>query len=176
MKKNNFKNFLISLIFIFVYSNAVAETKVRFVDMDILIKNSSAGKSLLSQLDKKNKDNKMSFDKSRKKLSEKKKKITAQKNVLTTEEYNKKVKALNDEFEKFKVESENEIRLLAKKRDDGMLKILNELNIILSEHSNENNLTFIIDQKNIIIGKTDLNITETIMKKLNNKINKIKLN
>ena len=96
MKKNNFKNFLISLIFIFVYSNAVAETKVRFVDMDILIKNSSAGKSLLSQLDKKNKDTKMSFDKSRKKLSEKKKKITAQKNVLTTEEYNKKVKALND--------------------------------------------------------------------------------
>ena len=176
MKKNNFINSLILLIFVFSYSNVIAETKVRFVDMDILIKNSLVGKSLISQLDKINKDNKISFDKTKDRLSEKKKKITAQKNILSQEEYNKKVKSLNDEFSKFKVESENKIKLLAKKRDNGMLKILNELNIILSEHSNQNNLTFIIDQKNIVIGKSDLNITEIIKKKLNSKITNIKLN
>jgi len=37
-------------------------------------------------------------------------------------------------------------------------------------------LTFIIDQKNIIIGKTDLNITNEILKLLDQKLKKVKIN
>ena len=46
----------------------------------------------------------------------------------------------------------------------------------VSEYSNKNQLTFIIDQKNIIIGKTELNITNEILKSLNKKIPKITIN
>ena len=53
---------------------------------------------------------------------------------------------------------------------------MNELNIILSEYSKKNELTFIIDQKNIIIGKTDLNITNEILKLLDQKLKKVKIN
>ena len=83
MKKNNFINSLILLIFVFSYSNVIAETKVRFVDMDILIKNSLVGKSLISQLDKINKDNKISFDKTKDRLSEKKKNYSTKKYFIT---------------------------------------------------------------------------------------------
>jgi len=61
-------------------------------------------------------------------------------------------------------------------RDNGLQKIMNELNIILSEYSKKNELTFIIDQKNIIIGKTDLNITNEILKLLDQKLKKVKIN
>ena len=54
-----------------------------------------------------------------------------------------------------------------------MDKILSELNILLSEYSNKNELTFIIDQKNIVIGKTNLNITKEILKLLDLKLKKI---
>ena len=57
-----------------------------------------------------------------------------------------------------------------------MQKILSELKILLSDYSNENNLTFIIDQKNIIIGKSDLNITSQILKLLDKKLKKVSLN
>ena len=40
----------------------------------------------------------------------------------------------------------------------------------------KNDLAFIIDQKNIIIGRTDLNITKDILELLDQKIKKIKLN
>jgi len=50
------------------------------------------------------------------------------------------------------------------------------LNIILSEYSKKNELTFIIDQKNIIIGKTDLNITNKILKLLDQRLTKVKIN
>ena len=61
-------------------------------------------------------------------------------------------------------------------RDNGLQKIMNELNIILSEYSKKNELTFIIDQKNIIIGKTDLNITNKILKLLDQRLTKVKIN
>ena len=48
-----------------------------------------------------------------------------------------------------------------------MRKLLDELRVILSKYSDENNLAFIIDQKNIIIGKADLNVTSEILKRLN---------
>ena len=54
-------------------------------------------------------------------------------------------------------------------------KILKELNILLTEYSNKNQLAFIIDQKNIIIGKSDLNITKEILKSLNQKLSKINI-
>ena len=68
------------------------------------------------------------------------------------------------------------IELLKTKRNIGMKKILDELNILLSEYSEKNELTFIIDQNNIIMGKADLNITNEIIKLLNLKLKKITLN
>ena len=57
-----------------------------------------------------------------------------------------------------------------------MKKIFDELKILLSEYSNKNKLTFIIDQKNIIIGRSDLNVTNEILKLLDSKLKKITLN
>ena len=54
--------------------------------------------------------------------------------------------------------------------------ILSELNVLLSNYSNENELTFIIDQKNIIIGRTDLNVTSEILKLIDLKLKKVSLN
>ena len=57
-----------------------------------------------------------------------------------------------------------------------MEKILAELTIILTEYSKKNELSFVIDQKNIIIGRVDLNITKEILKLLNAKLKKVPLN
>ena len=55
-----------------------------------------------------------------------------------------------------------------------MNQIIKELNILLAEYSDQNKLDFIIDQKFIVIGKTDYYITDKILKKLDSKIKKIK--
>ena len=57
-----------------------------------------------------------------------------------------------------------------------MKKLLNELQQILSKYSDEKSLDFIIDQKNIIIGRSDLDVTSEILKRLNAKIKTIKIN
>ena len=54
--------------------------------------------------------------------------------------------------------------------------ILKTLSPILTEYSKNNNISIIMDKKNIIIGKTELNITKEILILLDEKIKKIKLN
>lgn len=176
---NNFNQIKLTLIiffFILLSSVSKSEVKIAFVEMDRVLKNSSVGKSMIQQLGKLDEDNKIYFDETNTKLSLKKKKINSQKNILSEEEYKKKVITLNNEFENFKKKGKKKIEILKTKRNTGMDKILNELNSLLAEYSNKNELTLIIDQKNIIIGRADLNITDEIIKLLDLKITKIKLN
>ena len=166
--------FVIFTIFISTHSNS--EIKIAFIEMNTLMKKSLVGKSLSEQINKVDIKNKKYFDENNKKLISEKKKISSQINILSKEEYEKKVVALNKEFKNFQNEGNKKILLLRSKRDKAMEKILAELTIILTEYSKKNELSFIIDQKNIIIGRADLNITKEILKLLNTKLKKVSLN
>jgi Skp family chaperone for outer membrane proteins len=166
--------FVIVTIFISTHSNS--EIKIAFIEMNTLMKKSLVGKSLSEQINKVDIKNKKYFDENNKKLISEKKKISSQINILSKEEYEKKVIAINKEFEFFQSDAQKKVTLLRKGRDAAMKKILIELQKILAEYSKKNELTFIIDQKNIIIGRADLNITKDILKLLDAKIKKISLN
>tara|TARA_B110000444_G_C18823410_1_gene588970 strand:+ start:1276 stop:1812 length:537 start_codon:yes stop_codon:yes gene_type:complete len=171
--KKNIK-IIFFLFFITLFSSHVkSEIKIAFIQTDFLISESLAGKSLLDQINKIDKKNKKELKKIREKLDSEKKDISQKKNVLSEDEYKKKVISLNKRFQSLQSNAKNKIKALQAIRNKGMSKILNELNIILSEYSIENELTFIIDQKNIIIGKTELNITNEILKLINKKLTQI---
>ena len=50
---------------------------------------------------------------------------------------------------------------------------MNEINKILAEYAAANSISLVIQKKNIIIGKTELDITEQIMKEFNNQVKSI---
>jgi len=52
-------------------------------------------------------------------------------------------------------------------------KLLQQLNSILSSYAVENSIDLIIKKKDIIIGKSSLDITEDIMKIFNNKVKQL---
>ena len=168
-------NFFLFFIIMLISTQVKSEINVAFIEMDKLINSSKVGESLIKQLNVIDSQNRKNFDEIKKKLSLEKKKITSQKNVLSEEDYNKKVLSLNKEFKDYKENGKKEIQLLEKKRVIAMKKILEQINLILSKYSEEKQLTFIIDQKNIVIGETGLNITGEILKKLNSRLKKISL-
>ena len=153
----------------FFSSHGKSEIKISFIQTDFLISESLAGKSLLDQ------KNKKELKEIREKLDVEKKDISQKKNGISEDEYKKKVISLNKKFRSLQSNSKKRIEALQAIRNKGMRKILNELNIILSEYSKENDLTFIIDQKNIIIGKTELDITNEILKLINKKLTQINI-
>ena len=53
--------------------------------------------------------------------------------------------------------------------------MLNQINVILAKYSEEKKLQLIIQKKNIIIGKKELDITDDILKIVNQNMKKIKI-
>ena len=69
------------LIFLFAlfYSNKVMSNNIYFIDMDFLMNNSLAGKSIIKKLEEKNKSSKKKFKKNEKDLKMKKVKLSHKK-------------------------------------------------------------------------------------------------
>jgi len=58
---------------------------------------------------------------------------------------------------------------------DNTNKLLKLINPILVEFSQDNSISFILQKKNLIIGKTELDITDKIIKIANKEILKFKI-
>jgi len=67
----------------------------------------------------------------------------------------------------------NSIEVLLKKIREATNKMVNEINKILTQYASNNSVSLIIQKKNIIIGKTELDITPQILKEFNSKVKSI---
>ena len=54
-------------------------------------------------------------------------------------------------------------------------KLLKLINPILAKFSEDNKISFILQKKNLIIGKTELDITDEIIKIINNDVKEFKV-
>ena len=137
--------------------------------------NSIAGKSITNQLENNHKKSISELKKIEEKLKKEETEIISQKNILTKEEYEKKIIDLREKARKFRKERNDNINNLNNQRLEATAKIINLVRPILSEYSEKNSISIIIDKKNVIIGKTTLDITDDILKIVDEKIGKIKL-
>ena len=99
-----FKKKLKYLIFYFILLHATliqANDKIVYLDMNYILNNSLAGKSITTQLNKKNKKNIDFFKKKEKNLKSEQDKILTQKNVLDEEEYKKKIILFKEKIANF---------------------------------------------------------------------------
>ena len=60
-------------------------------------------------------------------------------------------------------------------KNNSKKKLIETLTPILAEYSQKNSISYIIPKQSIIIGKSELDLTKTILEILNSKIKKIKL-
>ena len=137
---------------------------------------SKAGKSITIQLEKLHKKNIDTFKKKEEELKNKETSIVSQKNVLTKEEFEKKINLLRNEANEYRIKRRDSINSLTKKRVDAQNKLINVINPILADYSKKNSISIIIQKKNIIIGKSELEITDDILKILDNSLNTVDLN
>ena len=143
--------------------------------MEFLMEKSLAGKSIRNQLDGLRKKDINSFNKTEKKLKEDEQKLIAQKNVLSAEDFKKKISLLRESLKKYNLERSEKISSLKNKRNSSITTLLKEINPILTEFAKTNEITLIIDKRYIILGKNELDITDQILKILDKKIKKINL-
>ena len=83
-------------------------------------------------------------------------------------EFKKKVTNYNNYKQKL-------IRSTQDKKINSIKKLMKIIQPILTEYIDKNNISILLDKKNILIGKNELDITQDIIILLNKEINKMEL-
>jgi outer membrane protein len=158
-----------------IMTSANSEQKIVFINMDKLVSNSKPGSSIFKQLKNINDKNLTFLKNEEKKFQEKEKKLIAQKKIISETDFKVKVDQLKSEINNYNQNRNKMIQEFNKLKVDNTNKLLMQINPILSKFSNENEISIILKKKDLIIGKTELDITEEIIKIINNEIKEFKI-
>ena len=172
-KKINSTLLVFIFLLIFIQKSVAEDLNIVFVDMDRIIATSNAGKKAQSSIDKFAKKENQKFDSIESDLKKKEQEILKQKNIISKEELDKKVKSFRTELSKLRKEKIEFNRSIIKINQEATNKMVNEINKILTQYASDNSVSLIIQKKNIIIGKTELDITPQILKEFNSKVKSI---
>tara|TARA_B100000767_G_scaffold242468_1_gene239523 strand:+ start:48 stop:569 length:522 start_codon:yes stop_codon:yes gene_type:complete len=170
----NFSLFVIIITF-FYLNSSIAEEKIVFIDMDRVISTSNPGSSILDQLKLLSENNSILLKKEEKVFKEKEKKLISQKNILSESDFQNNVNKLKIEINDFNLKRNKMIKDFNKLKIDNTNKLLRLINPILLKFSNDKAISFILQKKDLVIGKTELDITDEIIKIINTEIEKFKL-
>jgi outer membrane protein len=175
MKYFKFFEYILILFILLQFNTAYSNEKIFYIDMDFIMNNSLAGKSIMKQMDKKKALNIKNFMKQEETLKKEENKLISQKNVLDKKKFEEQVNAFQNKVSGYKSNRNKIANEFSKKLTNAQKKLTNTLTPILANYSAQNSISFIIPKKNIIIGKTELDLTNTILKLLDSKVKSIEI-
>ena len=168
--------FIFITFFFFNFNLLKANELISYVDMDLLMNSSEPGKSITSQLTAIHKKTTTELKKIEEELKKEESDLIKQKNVISNEEFEKKLSLLRNKASDYQKQRKKFNDSINKKRLDATSELVNLIQPILAEYANNNSISIIFQKKNIIIGKTELDITEDVLKILNENHKKIVIN
>jgi len=167
---NYLKKIILILALLTFSSQAYAETKVLFFDMKYILNNSKAGKAAQDFLQKSYEKNQKKFLNLETELKEEEKKLLEQKDVVSNEDYQLKTDSLRKKVIDYQAKRRSSLDKIAKQRIAAKEQLLLKLNPMIAGYMKENQVSIIIDKKNVILGNAELDITKFIIEKLNKEL------
>ena len=160
---------VVTIFFIFINAS-ISKENIAFVNVDYLIQNSNIGKKLLANINDRDKKNLENLKEKNKILQDLESSIKKKKNVISEDAYNKEVIEFKKKFQEFSKEKNKivqEFNIFKKKEIENIFK---KINPIINKYMEENSINLLFDSKNIFMGAKKLNLTEDILKKINNEL------
>ena len=170
------KFLIINLSIVFFTLSYAEEQKIVYLNVDKIMQQSIAGKSIKKQLENLYNKNMEKFKKNDEILKNKEKKLIAQKNILSQEDFQKELTSLRKEIINFQKEQVKARDNINKLRIGATNKLISQLSPILQEYAKNNSVSLILQKKNIIMGKKEIEITDEILEITNKEIKDIKIN
>ena len=165
----------ILVIFLFFTNQAFSEQKIAFIDMDKIISTSKSGFSIFKQLTDLNNKNLKFLKNEEKKFKEKETKLISQKNIISEIDFKNKVNELKSEIKNY---NQNRNKMLAdfnKLKIDNTNYLLKLINPILVKFSNDKEIAIILQKKDLVVAKSQLDITDEVIKIINSDVKEFKI-
>ncbi|MDB3971221.1 OmpH family outer membrane protein [Candidatus Pelagibacter sp.] len=165
----------ILVIFLILINQAFSEEKIAFIDMDKVISTSKSGSSILKQLSDLNNKNSKILKDEKKKFQEKEKKLIAQKNILSETDFENKLNELKSEIKNYNQNRNKMLTDFNKLKIDNTNSLLRLINPILVKFSNDKEIAIILQKKNLVVAKSQLDITDEVIKIVNSEVKEFKI-
>jgi Skp family chaperone for outer membrane proteins len=173
---NLLNKFFFILLFLSISINHLkADDKIFYIDIDYVLINTIAGKDLFNILKKEEEIKIDKFKLNDDKFKDKEKKILGKKNLISKEEINNQLKLLQVEFEKYQKEKIKEVDELKMKRNRNIANFLNLINPIIERYMSDNSIYMLIDKKNVFIARKEYDISNNLIKLIDNQIKNIQI-
>ncbi len=167
--------FFVVTFFALISTYATAEQTIVYLDMKVVLNNSKAGKGAQDYLQNTFKTNQKKFADLEKALKKEETDLLAKKNILSREDYQKKTDELRKKVIDYQSQRRASLDKIATQRADARQKLLKKIDPILNSYIQENNISMVVDKKNVLGGQVDLDITNTIIEKLNKELPSLNL-
>ena len=165
---NTIKKIFTILIVLFAFINpSYCQDKIFYLDLDKVVTNTKAGKSIIDKLEKSKKVALKEFEKKEKDLKKIEDEINKQKNIISEEELKKRLVEFRKEVSIFR---QNRQKLINEKKKAEFGEFFKKITPILESYVTEQNIDILLDKKNIFLASKKRNITQEIIKIIDSKI------
>ena len=169
---------IISLLFIFYifqFNVSLANQNIAFIDMNKIINETKAGSSILKQLNEVNNKILKKLEVEREDLKKKEIKLKSQKNILSQNDFEVNFNKLKTEINKYNEDKNKIINDFNKQKAKNTNEFLLIINKIIAEYSDTKDISIILQKKNLVLAKSELDISDEIIKIINKDIKVFKI-
>jgi|TARA_Y100000310_G_scaffold248106_1_gene253916 outer membrane protein len=159
--------FFVVTFFLLVCTHSFAEQKIVVLDLTYILNNSKAGKGAQEFMKKTFDNNTKKFSDIEKSLKKGESDLLAKKNILSKEEYGKKMNLLRKKNMDYQTERRSAIDKITAYRTKARAKLLEKIKPIVETYIKENNISLVVDKKYILGGGEGTDITKVVVEKLN---------
>ena len=169
MKK--LKLFTYIIFFLLIFSKVAYSTdKIAVIDLDSLLEKTNYGKKIIADLNLLNEQNLKSLKKIEADIKLNKKNIKKQKNLLSEEELANKVNKLNSDIIEFQKTKKNLVNSFNSKKKNKLDEFFKIIIPVIETYINEKDITLVFDKKNLFIANKKNNITDEIVRTIDEKL------
>ena len=167
--------FFVVTFFLLVCTYSFAEQKIVVLDMKYVLNLSKAGKGAQDFLKKSFTDNQKKFADIEQNLKKEEIDLLEKKTILSKEEYTKKTDTLRKKVIDYQSQRRASLDKIATQRAKSREALLKTIDPILNTYIKENNISLVIDKKDMLGGKPEYDITQIIVERLNKELPSLNL-
>ena len=160
---------IICILFIYFINpiSTYGNDSIRFINLDFILQNSNDGKSALKKIENLNTKNINTLKEKEKILKDLEKKIASKKNIISKEVFDNEVILFREKVNKFQNEKDKIVNDFNKFKKNELENVLKKITPIINSYMEKNSIDILLESKNIVMGKKELNLTNEILKELN---------
>ena len=165
-----YKSLIILILIIFLNENVAAQEKIKYINLDLIIKNTNAGKLILENLENKKNENIKSFKIKEDKIIKDEQDLVAKKNILSQEEFNSKLAKLKKNLKAYKDEKQNKINEFEKNKKQLINNFFKQITPLIEDYVKNNSIDLVVSKNNVFMASKKLDITNDIIQIIDEKI------